>query len=169
MVDTLKAEQRLCNHLDRLPVRYDMDTEQKIVTPFETMTFEASEYAKDGLIPIVEITGKEYPWFDRMWGLVDDIFKRARIDTPYGKIPSTNIDVNGKLLQLLPRLYSMTGEQKYLNWAHRLADYYLLSGKFVPSRIEQVSPACATRAALFNVRNGCSNVPGWVSWPSLAT
>ncbi|MBW7989150.1 MAG: hypothetical protein FVQ84_03915 [Planctomycetes bacterium] len=135
MLDTLKAEQRLCNHLDRLPVRYDMETGQKIVTSFEMMIFEASEYAKDGLIPIVEITGKEYPWFDRMRGLVDDIFKHARIETPYGKIPSTNIEVNGELLQLLPRLYSMTLERKYLDWAHRLADYYLLPGKFVPSRL----------------------------------
>ncbi len=29
----------------------------------------------------------------------------------------------------------MTGEQKYLDWAHRLADYYLLGGEFVPSRL----------------------------------
>jgi hypothetical protein len=135
MIETLKAEQQLCNHLDRLPVRYDMDKGQKIVIPFDTMIFGASEYAKDGLVPIVEITGKEYPWFDRMRGLVDDIFKYAKIDTPYGKIPSTNIEVNGELLQLIPRLYSMTGEQKYLDWAHRLADYYLLPGKFVPSRL----------------------------------
>lgn len=135
MIDTSKAEQRLCNHLDRLPVRYDMDTGQKIVIPFDAMIFGASEYAKDGLIPIVEITGKAYPWFDRMRGLVDDIFKHARIDTDYGRIPSTNIEVNGELLQLLPRLYKMTGEEKYLDWAHRLADYYLLPGKFVPSRL----------------------------------
>ncbi|MBN2130668.1 MAG: hypothetical protein JW741_14290 [Sedimentisphaerales bacterium] len=135
MIDTLEAEQRLCNHLDRLPVPYDMDTGQKIVIPFDAMVFGASEYAKDGLIPIVEITGKDYPWFDRMRGLVDDIFKHARIETPHGKIPSTNIEVNGELLQLLPRLYSMTGERKYLDWAHRLADYYLLAGEFVPSRL----------------------------------
>ena len=135
MIDVLEAEQRLCNHLDRLPVRYDMDAGQKIVTPLETMIFGASEYAKDGLIPIVEITGKGYPWFDRMRELADDIFKHAPIDTPYGKIPSTNIEVNGELLQILPRLYRMTGQQKYLDWAHRLADYYLLPGKFVPSRL----------------------------------
>jgi len=135
MIETLEAEQRLCNHLDRLPVRYDMDSGQKIVTPFDAVIFGASEYAKDGLIPIVEITGKNYPWFDRMRGLVDDIFKHARIDTPYGKIPSTNVEVNGELLQLLPRLYGMTGERKYLDWAHRLADHYLLAGKFVPSRL----------------------------------
>ncbi len=135
MLDTLRAEQRLCNHLDRLPVRYDMDAGEKIVGSLDTMIFGASEYAKDGLIPIVEITGKEYPWFDRMRGLVDDIFKHARIDTPYGRIPSTNIEVNGELLQLLPRLYNMTEEQRYLDWAHRLADYYLLPGRFVPSRL----------------------------------
>ncbi len=135
MIDVLKAEQRLCNHLDSLPVRYDMDAGHKIVTPLNTMIFGASEYAKDGLVPIVEITGKDYPWFDRMRNLVDDIFKHAPIDAPYGKIPSTSIEVNGELLQILPRLYRMTGEQEYLDWAHRLADYYLLPGKFVPSRL----------------------------------
>ena len=29
----------------------------------------------------------------------------------------------------------MTGERKYLDWAHRLADYYLLPGKFIPTRL----------------------------------
>lgn len=135
MIDALEAEQRLCNHLDRLPVRYDMDAGEKVVTPFDTMIFGASEYAKDGLVPIVEITGRDYPWFDRMKGIVDDIFKHARIETPYGKIPSTNIEVNGELLQILPRLYRMTRDKKYLDWAHRLADYYLLPGKFAPSRL----------------------------------
>ena len=135
MIETLEAEQRLCNHLDRLPVPYDMDEGHKNVTPLDRMIFGASEYAKDGLIPIVEITGPEYPWFDRMRGLVDDVFKHAPIETPYGKLPSTSIEVNGELLQLLPRLYSMTGDQKYLDWAHRLADYYLLPGGFVPTRL----------------------------------
>ncbi|UCG33936.1 MAG: hypothetical protein JSU68_04725, partial [Phycisphaerales bacterium] len=135
MVDVLKAEQRLCNHLDRLPVPYDMDGGRKNVTSIDRIIFGASEYAKDGLIPIVEITGKDYPWYDRMRGLVDDIFAHAPVETPYGKIPSKNIEVNGELLQLLPRLYCMTREKKYLDWAHRLADYYLLPGRFVPSRL----------------------------------
>jgi hypothetical protein len=135
MIDTLHAEQKLCNHLDRLPVPYDMDAGRKRVPPLERIMFGASEYAKDGLVPIVEITGKGSPWYDRMRELIDDMFKHAPIDTPYGKIPSTNIEVNGELLQVLPRLYSMTGDQKYLDWAHRLADYYLLPGRFVPSRL----------------------------------
>lgn len=135
MLDVLKAEQGLCNHLDRLPVPYDMDSGNRLVPPLERIIFGASEYAKDGLVPIVEVTGKGYPWFDRMRELVDDMFKHAQVETPYGRIPSTNIEVNGNLLQLLPRLYSMTRDQKYLDWAHRLADHYLLPGKFVPTRL----------------------------------
>jgi len=135
MIDALEAEQRLCNHLDRLPVRYDSDRGEKVVTDFDTMIFGACEYAKDGLVPIVEITGTDYPWLERMRGIVDDIFKHARHDTPYGKIPSNNIEVNGELLQILPRLHCMTGEPKYLDWAHRLADHYLLPGRFIPTRL----------------------------------
>ena len=112
-----------------------MDTGQKIVDDFDAMIFGASEYAKDGLVPIVEITGSDSPWFARMRGIVDDIFKHARYDTPYGKIPSKNLEVNGELLQILPRLYCATGEQEYLEWAHRLADHYLLPGGFVPTRL----------------------------------
>ncbi len=135
MVEALLAEQRLCNRLDRLPTSYDMDRQQQIDVPLDRMIFGASEYAKDGLIPVVEITGRESPWFHRMRGIVDDIFKHASVDTPYGKIPSTDIEVNGELLQLLPRLFSMTGDEQYLQWAHRLADHYLLPGKFVPERL----------------------------------
>lgn len=135
MTDTLKAEQRLCNHLDRLPVPYDMDRGVKTPHSRDRMVFGASEYAKDALVPIVEITGKNSPWFDRLVGIVDDLFKHAACKTDYGLIPSTNIEVNGELLQILPRLYCMTGERKYLDWAHRLADHYLLAGKFVPTKL----------------------------------
>ncbi len=135
MIDTLQAEQRLCNRLDRLPVPYDRQTRQQVEIPLERLIFGASEYAKDGLIPIVELTGRDYPWYGRMREIVDDIFLHAQVETPYGPIPSTDIEVNGELLQLLPRLYSMTGEEKYLTWAHRLADYYLLPGGFVPQRL----------------------------------
>ncbi len=135
MVDALQAEQRLCNHLDRIPVSYNMDTGSKVEMDFDAMVFGASEYAKDGLVPIVEITGRDRPWFQRMREIVDDVFQHARYETPYGKIPSTNVEVNGDLLQILPRLYAMTGEKKYLDWAHRLADYHLLPGKFVPTRL----------------------------------
>ena len=96
--------------------------------------FGGSEYVKDGLIAIVEVTGKD-EWFDRMKAIEDDIWSHPTIDTPYGKIPSTNIEINGEQIQVLARLYTMTGEKKYLEWAERLADYYLLPGSFVPTRL----------------------------------
>ena len=135
MVESLEAEQRLCNHVDRLPVPYDMEAMKKVPGSHDAMIFGASEYAKDGLTPIIEITGPESPWFARMRGIIDDIFKHAHYDTPHGKIPSKNIEVNGELLQMLPRLYCITGDAKYLEWAHRLADYYLLPGRFVPTKL----------------------------------
>ncbi len=97
-------------------------------------TFGGSEYVKDGLIAIVEATGKD-EWFDRMKAIQDEIWSNPTIDTKYGRIPSTNIEVNGEQIQALARLFTMTGERKYLEWAERLADYYLLRGDFVPERL----------------------------------
>jgi hypothetical protein len=135
MVEALEAEQRLCNHLDRIPVSYNMDAGRRVEMGFDAMVFGASEYAKDGLVPIVELAGRDSPWSLRMRAIVDDVFQHAPYDTPYGKIPSNDVEVNGDLLQILPRLYGMTGERKYLDWAHRLGDHYLLPGGFVPSRL----------------------------------
>lgn len=97
-------------------------------------TFGGSEYVKDGLIAIVEITGKD-EWFQRMKAVEDEIWSNPTIDTPYGKIPSVDIEINGEQIQALARLYTMTGEKKYLQWAERLADYYLLPGDFVPTHL----------------------------------
>ncbi len=133
--DVLYAEMKLCNHYDRIPVPYDFNTSRKMETlAWDQVVFQASEYVKDGLIAIVEVTGKD-EWFDRMKGIQEDLWKYARIDTPYGKIPSTNVEVNGEQLQALVRLYTMTGEKKFLTWAERLGDYYLTKGDFVPGRL----------------------------------
>lgn len=50
----------------------------------------------------------------------------AAIETPFGRIPTLNIEVHGDLLQACARLYWTTGDRKYLDWAIRLGDYYLL-------------------------------------------
>jgi len=133
--DVLDAESKLCNHLDRIPARFDLKTGRKDSSvSYDTLIFGASEYVKDGLIAIVEVTGKD-DWFDRMKEIEDDVWKHARIDTPYGKIPSRNVEVNGEQLQALTRLYTMTGEQKYLEWARRLGDYYFSNDDFVVERL----------------------------------
>ena len=97
-------------------------------------TFGGSEYVKDGLIAIVEVTGKD-EWFDRMRAIEDDIWSNPTVETPYGKIPSTNVEINGEQIQALARLYTMTGEKKYLAWAQRLADHYLSDPNYVPTRL----------------------------------
>ena len=131
----LHAEIRLCNHLDRIPVPYDFGRKAKQDgQSFDRMIFGASEYVKDGLIAIVEVTGKD-EWFERMKAIEDDVWKHAGVETAGGKIPSRSIEVNGEQIQALARLCTMTGDRKYLAWAQRLADYYLKSGDFVPARL----------------------------------
>lgn len=97
-------------------------------------TYGGSEYVKDGLIAIVEVTGKD-EWFDRMKVIEDEIWANPPVDTKYGKIPSTNIEINGEQIQALARIYTMTGEKKYLEYAERIADHYLLPGDFVPKQL----------------------------------
>lgn len=97
-------------------------------------TFGGSEYVKDGLAAIVEITGRD-EWFERMQAVEDELWSNPTVQTVYGPIPSSNLEVNGEQLQVLARLYAMTGEKKYLDWAERIADHYLLAGDFVPERL----------------------------------
>lgn len=96
--------------------------------------FGGSEYVKDGLVAIIEVTGRD-EWFDRMRAIEDQIWSDPKVETPYGNIPSTNVEINGEQIQALVRIFTMTGEKKYLEWAERIADHYLLPGKFVPSRL----------------------------------
>jgi len=133
--NVLHVERKLCNHLGRIPVPWDFDKGAKDTSlSHDRLIFGASEYVKDGLIAIVEVTGKD-EWFERMKGIQEDVWKHANVETPYGVIPSTNVEVNGEQLQALLRLYTMTGEQRFLDWARRLGDYYLKNEDFVPTRL----------------------------------
>jgi len=81
--------------------------------------FGGSEYVKDGLMKAVE----------------EAIWKNPTVETPFGPIPSNNLEVNGEQLQVLARLHTMTGDKRFLVWAQRLADYYLSDDSFVPKRL----------------------------------
>ena len=134
MKDILETEQRLSNRIGRLPDTYRFSTQgfDADSMDMDAIIFGASEYIKDGLMPLTEWLGAS-PWSDRMLEMLDDIWAHAAIETPYGKIPSTNVEVNGELLQVMSRIYWMTGDEKYLEWSTRLADYYLL-GDHHPTR-----------------------------------
>lgn len=142
VLDVLRAERKhgnLNNHpklpLDSIPTALNHKTLEKVIKSKDDTVFAAMEYVKDGLIPIVEVAGTDNPWFERMQSIVDDIWKHADVDTPHGRIPIRNLEANGEMLQALPRLYSVTGDKKYLEWATRLTDHYLLPGGFVPERL----------------------------------
>jgi hypothetical protein len=135
VLKVLQSEQRLCNHLDRIPVRFDWKKKAKEDSvDYDTLVFGASEYVKDGLIAVVEATGKG-PWYQRMKGIEEDLWKHARVDTPFGKIPSTNVEVNGEQIQALARLFTISGDERFLRWAERLADYYLSDEDYIPQRL----------------------------------
>ena len=130
MRDMLDAEQRLTNRVDRLGDYYKFSTAafEYPEVDMNRLIFDNSEYVKDGLMPITEWLGPT-PWSERMSGIIDDIWKHAPVETPGGKIPSTNDEVNGEMMQLTSRYFWMTGEKKYFDAATRIADWYLLDDR----------------------------------------
>ncbi|MFH0944991.1 MAG: alpha/beta hydrolase family protein [Planctomycetota bacterium] len=133
-------ERRLTLRLDALPDDFFFDIQGLKDGPYdlEALIFGASEYAKDGLMPVVELLG-EGPWLARMEELIQDIWKHAAYETPVGLLPSLDVEVGGELLQTMSRLYWLSAKPEYKEWALRLADYYffhanLLSGKVVRLR-----------------------------------
>jgi len=127
MLEMLKTETRLTSRVGALPDDYSFSKQgwRREKVDLDAIIFDAAEYVKDGLIPITEWLGKS-PWSERALRIVDDIWANAPIETPFGKIPTLNFEVNGDLLQACSRLYWFTGDRKYLDWAIRLGDYYLL-------------------------------------------
>lgn len=127
MAEMLATEQRLCNRLDRLPDDWAFET-QAFRAPevkLDDIIFGASEYMKDGLLPVTEWLGPS-PWSERMLGLMDDVWKHGAIDTEVGKLPAASHEVAGDLLQVLSRMYWMTGNDAYRQQAFLIGDYFLL-------------------------------------------
>ena len=151
MLDMLRTETRLTSRVGNLPDTYSFTKQgyQDATPNMGRIIFGSSEYVKDGLLPLTEWLGPS-PWCERMIGILDDIWKHAPVETKYGKIPSTSQEINGEMLQTLSRIYWMTGEQKYLDWAIRLGDYYLLD-EHHPTRNE-------TRLSLDD--HGCEIISG---------
>lgn len=137
MAQILQTEIELTSRLDRLPDTYSFTKKNFVREEIDKdeIIFGASEYIKDGLLPLTEYIGHT-PWSERMIALIDDLWKNATYETPFGNIPSLNVEVNGELLQALSRVYWMTGDEKYLNWAKRLGDYYLLGDQHPTDDVE---------------------------------
>jgi len=132
MKDILNTEIKLTSRVDRLPDTYSFtknEFENRSIN-MDRLIFGGSEYVKDGLLPLTEWLGPS-PWADRMIGIVDDIWKHAAYPTKYGLIPSTSNEVNGEMLQVLSRMYWLSGNKKYMEWANRLANHYLIDSPLI--------------------------------------
>ncbi len=127
MREMLDTETRLTNRVGNLPDTYSFSKQTFLYPQPDAgrIIFGSAEYAKDGLIPLTEWLGPS-PWSQRMLNILDDLWNRAPIETPYGNIVSTSQEINGDMLQTLSRVYWLTGQKRYLDWAVRLGDYYLL-------------------------------------------
>lgn len=134
MLDMLRTERQLTARIDSMPDEYNLAKEgfQHEKAELNRILFGASEYIKDGLLPLTEWLGQS-PWSERMIEMLDDMWKHAPVNTPYGNIVSENVEVNGEMLQTLSRVYWLTMDEKYLDRAVRLGDYYLL-GEHHPTR-----------------------------------
>ena len=138
LLDILYQEKRLTSRLGVLPDVYSFSKKDFDEYPLNIghVIFGTSEYIKDGLIPLNELMGAS-PWQDRMMEMLDELFRHTDNFTDlkkYFKRASSVEEINGEMLQILSRIYWMTGKEKYLNWAIKIADHYLLEMDF--SQIE---------------------------------
>ncbi len=134
MHDMLAAESSVTSRLGKMPDTYSFIKQgfEKETIDTASVIFGASEYIKDGLLPLTEWLGFS-PWYERLVEILDDIWAYAPVSTEFGRIPSRNVEVNGEMLQALSRIYWMSGDKKYMDWAVRLGDFYLL-GDHHPTR-----------------------------------
>jgi hypothetical protein len=147
LLDILAAEKRITSRSLRpsepavLPDDIDLTTNQFYFpqTDVFRVTYGSAEYAKDGLMPISEWLGPQTPWFERMTQMIDFIWEKHCAGESFQRQPivqadvdpnsTGNVEAHGEMLQVLPRLYWQTGDPKYLEWATRLGDHYLLGNR----------------------------------------
>lgn len=130
LLEMLKTEKKLTSRVKSLPDTYSFSKQDFKSDELQigNVIFGTSEYIKDGLIPLNEYIGKS-PWQDRMMEMLDDLSEYMTevndLEKYFDRV-ATIEEINGEMLQTLSRVYWMTGEQKYLDWALQIGDYYLL-------------------------------------------
>lgn len=108
-----------------------------VVNPDEEKRFlGATEYAKDGLLPLMDRLGPD-PWLGRLTQIADRVLEAADTPTPEGPIVASSTELNGNTLQMLARLYWATRDPRYYEMGRRIAavylDYQLPITEHVPS------------------------------------
>ncbi len=130
MRQMLENEIRLTSRVKSLPDTYSFSKKdfQFEEVSMARVVFGTTEYMKDGLLPLTEWLG-DSPWSDRMFTMLTDLDEEVDVaggfgDKIFGNSPEA--EVNGELLQILSRLYWVSGNRKFLEWAIQIADHFLL-------------------------------------------
>lgn len=118
---TLAAERSLTRGF---PENISLDTRQPVEIEPEKAMLGVVEYAKDGLLPLLEALGPD-PWLYRLREVMDAVIIASATPTPNGVIPSAAAEVNGSALQALARLTWAADDPRYLEAGRRIAAAYL--------------------------------------------
>ncbi len=127
MKEMLRNERKLTSRVKSLPYEYSLSKKGFVhdEVSMGRVVFGTAEYAKDGLMPLTEWLGPSV-WSDRMVEMLDDLGGYITVaDDPKFSI-TTKTEVNGELLQVLSRMFWMTGKREYLDWAVKIGNYFLL-------------------------------------------
>jgi hypothetical protein len=132
MREMLRNEIRLTSRIKSLPDTWSFSKKNFLYedASMPRVVFGTTEYMKDGLLPITEWLGAT-PWSERMLTMLNDLNEYVDVAGGFGQKTFGNApdaEVNGELLQILSRIYWMTGDQKYLDWAVQIADHFLGQG-----------------------------------------
>ena len=150
-----------------LPVAIDLNTGATIPEDDVTRTFGAVEYAKDGLLSILESSAA--PAFHaRLDELLDVIVTRAAVPSRFGPLASAVSEKNGEMLQVLARLAFQPGNTKLPEFGRRIADAYteevLPANGFVPAQEWDFTAHRAVTAGCRLVDHGNEVFAGLVEW-----
>jgi hypothetical protein len=122
VLDMLANEDRLTTGI---PESIDLNTNRETSMNADDAIFDAAEYVKDGLLPLIGRLGPD-PWLARAREVTDAIIEAANVPTrTHARIPANSTEVNGDMLQVLSRLYWATRDARYLEAADRIALTYI--------------------------------------------
>jgi hypothetical protein len=106
-----------------LPTSIYLDSGEMLDESAERRIFGAIEYAKDGLLPVLERIGPT-EWLDRMHEVANAVIDASPVESRYGRLPSEGAEKNGEFLQVLARLHRREGDPRYLAAGRAIADAY---------------------------------------------
>lgn len=165
ILNTLAAERRLN---PGLPQDLMLDTLQPRERDPEQQVLANVEYAKDGLLPLLEQLGPD-PWLGRMREVVNGVMRTALIPTPRGPVPSELAEVNGSLLQAIARLSWADQNPGYVEMGRRIAAVYLddtlpMTGQIPPQRWSFMEQRAIGDPDLHLGDHGDEIVSGLIEW-----